>query len=206
MFMMFDIPGLYLIARIADCDFYCYNECSCLRVIISYCTHSGLRPECCRHAPPHRWEIISYCTHSGLRLILSVEIEDLRAGGLYLIARIADCDFGSLNGDTTILGWLYLIARIADCDFWNWKVRFFNNLIISYCTHSGLRREFVYLMARAVIRLYLIARIADCDMIFIYTPGVSLYRLYLIARIADCDYRCSSPSLRDYRDYILLHA
>ena len=61
--------------------------------------------------------IISYCTHSGLRLHQARQHPDPQIG-LYLIARIADCDF-FIKTST------YIFAE-----------RF---RIISYCTHSGLR-------------------------------------------------------------------
>ena len=83
--------------------------------IISYCTHSGLRRARSSRKRRSHGEIISYCTHSGLR---HGTLGDAKAFsyGLYLIARIADCDPERVDAGTVSAG-----------------------TIISYCTHSGLR-------------------------------------------------------------------
>ena len=111
---------LYLIARIADCDnSICYQSpLKFLPRIISYCTHSGLRRSVC-----------------GSCVICIIPVR------LYLIARIADCDTKTPPIITTKSGpRLYLIARIADCDpFPPLSQAYQLCLIISYCTHSGLR-------------------------------------------------------------------
>ena len=129
--------------------------------------------------------IISYCTHSGLRLTHQnpARLNDLR---LYLIALRPY----SVPMQSTPSRRLYLIARIADCDLMFSSPGYaVSIMIISYCTHSGLRlAKFVVSPCGIRLRLYLIARIADCDWDHRCDPEINqLRRLYLIARIADCD-------------------
>ena len=140
----------YLIARIADCDFGPPNTSFEKKsLIISYCTHSGLRLANCLKKLTGRSLIISYCTHSGLRPIFSVICSLINGkiisycthSGLRLKASVALVAYKSERGS-------YLIARIADCDF------FFSPACC--CCRSGVRRS------------YLIARIADCDLSYLY--------------------------------------
>ena len=132
-------------------------------MIISYCTHSGLRQiDKMKSQLTPTTLIISYCTHSGLRPRLLASACTAFCG-LYLIARIADCD------NVPVFFWGRLFLIISYCTHSGLRLR--NHCchdgnsggIISYCTHSGLRLTSTLVSRPSSRRLYLIARIADCD-------------------------------------------